>query len=617
MIMRPEDKARAVFFPETKAPPPPGTFEFGLVLGGTVSAGAYTAGALDFLVQALDAWHEQKDGPPHIVLLKTAAGSSGGAVCAAILGALTNRDFTHVTNQPASSLTTIDNKLWNVWVETFNFKDLVDTSDISEEVVDEQTGSKSDNTQHVISLFNSRMIDDAVRVVVTYAMLPGNKERAWVAKPFRIAVTVGNLRGIPYKIQGLPVDGTFTGASFVQHDDYAWFAIPSWKGTDGSDKLAALKRPDEFWLSANPQPGASAPYEVLGEWAAASGALPLGLKARVLSQPIEHYNNRPRIRLVKTNGAIETRIDWPTPDWTEIPEIHTGEDYQFSAVDGGTFNNDPVRLVHTALAGLIGENPRDPQEANRAMLMIDPLAEEPHALERTGRSLSAIAKSIVGAVVAGARYLTADMELFAREDVFSRFQLVPTRKVEGEPRAGADALAGTGLFAAAGWCAREFRVHDFLLGRANMMQYLQQKFILRDNNKLFSGWSDVLRVKYAMDKDGNPLGLTPADLKMKVPKAREYFLPVIPVLPELQAEVPEWPNGALSPGAIEQPLRNRLETVLRRLREDNLPGIGPWILNLVTGPTLAANIASGVVDSFDEELRKAGLWPRGGDHPKS
>jgi predicted patatin/cPLA2 family phospholipase len=42
-------------FPAVIPDPPPGTFELGLVLGGTVSAGAYTAGALDFLLQALEA----------------------------------------------------------------------------------------------------------------------------------------------------------------------------------------------------------------------------------------------------------------------------------------------------------------------------------------------------------------------------------------------------------------------------------------------------------------------------------------------------------------------------------------------------------------------------------
>jgi len=42
-------------------PPAPNTFEFALVLGGTVSAGAYTAGAVDFLIEALDCWTTARD----------------------------------------------------------------------------------------------------------------------------------------------------------------------------------------------------------------------------------------------------------------------------------------------------------------------------------------------------------------------------------------------------------------------------------------------------------------------------------------------------------------------------------------------------------------------------
>src|SRR5438067_12999881 len=60
----------------------PGVFEFALVLGGTVSAGAYTAGAVDFLVEALDclskAQHEGR-APQHKVRLKLIAGTSGAA----------------------------------------------------------------------------------------------------------------------------------------------------------------------------------------------------------------------------------------------------------------------------------------------------------------------------------------------------------------------------------------------------------------------------------------------------------------------------------------------------------------------------------------------------------
>ena len=50
-----------------------GAFEFALVLGGTVSAGAYTAGAIDFLVEALDCFSAERaagKAPKHKVILK-------------------------------------------------------------------------------------------------------------------------------------------------------------------------------------------------------------------------------------------------------------------------------------------------------------------------------------------------------------------------------------------------------------------------------------------------------------------------------------------------------------------------------------------------------------------
>ena len=36
-----------------------GVFRLGLVLNGTVAAGAWTAGVLDFLVEALDLWEDK------------------------------------------------------------------------------------------------------------------------------------------------------------------------------------------------------------------------------------------------------------------------------------------------------------------------------------------------------------------------------------------------------------------------------------------------------------------------------------------------------------------------------------------------------------------------------
>ena len=70
-------------------PVPANTFEFALVMGGTVSAGAYTAGVVDFLIEALDSWtalRAQGDAaaPKHNTVLRVITGTSGGGVNAAI-----------------------------------------------------------------------------------------------------------------------------------------------------------------------------------------------------------------------------------------------------------------------------------------------------------------------------------------------------------------------------------------------------------------------------------------------------------------------------------------------------------------------------------------------------
>src|SRR5882757_3022388 len=120
---RAEQPRLGQLFPVVSANPPPNTFELGLVLGGTVSAGAYTAGALDFLLEALEAWHADAT-PLHRVVIKTAGGSSGGAVCAAILGLLSSRTVRHINEdatpagQEDSPLFT-GNPLWDLWVNEF------------------------------------------------------------------------------------------------------------------------------------------------------------------------------------------------------------------------------------------------------------------------------------------------------------------------------------------------------------------------------------------------------------------------------------------------------------------------------------------------------------------
>src|SRR4051794_22895061 len=111
---------------ETKQP----VFELGLALAGAISAGAYTAGVLDFLFQSLSEWdaHRSDAGAPsHRVVLKVIAGASAGAITGALSAValargITPQEFDVVENCPDDYQTPQKIKavlpaLYRTWVE--------------------------------------------------------------------------------------------------------------------------------------------------------------------------------------------------------------------------------------------------------------------------------------------------------------------------------------------------------------------------------------------------------------------------------------------------------------------------------------------------------------------
>src|SRR5215208_6468063 len=64
-------------------------YEIGLAMAGAISAGAYSAGVVDFLFQALHDWELAKRDDPdnvpnHSVCIRAAAGASAGSITAAL-----------------------------------------------------------------------------------------------------------------------------------------------------------------------------------------------------------------------------------------------------------------------------------------------------------------------------------------------------------------------------------------------------------------------------------------------------------------------------------------------------------------------------------------------------
>src|SRR6266581_7065330 len=66
-------------------------FRLGINMAGAISAGAYTAGVFDFLLEALQQWEkakaENKAVPRHTISIEVLSGASAGGICSG-LGAL-------------------------------------------------------------------------------------------------------------------------------------------------------------------------------------------------------------------------------------------------------------------------------------------------------------------------------------------------------------------------------------------------------------------------------------------------------------------------------------------------------------------------------------------------
>jgi Patatin-like phospholipase len=541
----------------------PGVFEFALVLGGTVSAGAYTAGTVDFLIEALDCLskaQQEKRAPQHKVRLKLIAGTSGGGVNAAIAARALAYEYPHITRGSPMGAGASGNPFYDTWINTLQLDAFLDTSDIGTELK---------------SLLNGKPIDDGAAAIVQFANGPA-KARDWIAEPLRIILTLTSLRGTPYKTNF----GDKLSQGYVDHADFVRFALLYPGQTLGEP------RPDEMVLSfgAERLPQATN-WEQFSEFARATAAFPAGFPARALTRPTEHY----RWRVVpypplpgEEGGYLLSWPDWDAmvpPGGTEVPD-----DWHFLAVDGGATDNEPIQLARTALAGLLGRNPRDPDKANRAVWLIDPFAGRaplgPEGITPFLAELGAIATTLTQQT----RYDTADLLMAGDEKIFSRFMLTPTRgNLTGE-----EAIASGGLGAFIGFASPAFMRFDYLLGRQNCQRFLRETFTLADTNPVFAGfWTDEDKTRFGA-------------------AAGPGMLPIIPLIDDAAVEetLDPWPKGKLDPEHYRKGIEARFRAIFElELSGSPLRSILSWVGARVT----QEQAADYVINAMRAYLQKAGL----------
>ncbi len=551
-------------------PAPPNTFELALVLGGTVSAGAYTAGVIDFLIEALDVWTTRRDAndptaPRHNVVLKLITGTSGGGVNAAIAARALAFDFPHIVRSTPLAGDDSGNPFYNVWINRLKLADFLGTSDIEQ--------------KSLVSILNGKPIDDGANYICAFTNSKPRPSRSYIADPLRLILTVTNLRGIPYRTK---FGNSALSETFVDHADYCRFAVVYRNNP-------IQPRPDELVLGFDDARLPSAiDWPSFSTFAKATSAFPLGFPPRALVRPTEHYRYRVVVVPSDQPGTLATVVG-RVPDWASLVPSGASEvpaDYNFLSVDGGATDNEPIALAHTSLAGVLGHNPRDGTMANRAVVLVDPFAGQADLGPSGPCALPTMLGSIVSALTEQTRYDSQDLLLATDDDVFSRFMITAQR----DGKTGGAAIASDGLGAFLGFACPAFMRHDYLLGRANCQEFLREEFMLPAANPIFTGmWTPVQETTHGIP-DGNG-GL---------------FLPLVPLLGT--AAVPEsldpWPRHALDPEIYRTAIEDRFKAIVEF---EGSGGVISSSLAWIVSHFGESKVADFAINAMKKALDEAGL----------
>lgn len=434
-------------------------YEIGLVMAGAVSAGAYSAGVLDFLIQALEEWYTAKkerpeEVPDHDVRVKVMAGSSAGGMTGAIGAGAFGGEHAPVTSLPGNepSVDVVQsNNLYSAWVDKIDIRPLLEAED--------QSGDGP-----LTSLLDSSILNE---IAETALDPPSNEtEREYVADPMHLLLVLTNLKGVPYDI-------TFEGNADVshrttRHTDYKEFVVSQSEpeGDSGS------------WL--DPGTPTSPQWDALRQYALATGAFPGVLAPRGLTRARADYNRRDWDVPLRPDEEDARQCSERVPIQPSWPEdVRDDKEYRFLAVDGGAMNNEPFELARRRLAGEEEANPRSAAAVTRSVLMVDPLPsrEPPDQAEEQDQDVLSVLGALFGSLLAEARFKPDELMLARSETVYSRYMIVPTRRDENDEKV-AHPIASEMVRGFGGFLKRQFRVHDFQLGRRNCQQFLRKHFCI-------------------------------------------------------------------------------------------------------------------------------------------
>lgn len=435
-----------------KQPP----FYLGLCMAGAISAGAYTAGVVDYLIEALDRWEQARQTgdpkvPTHRVLIDLMTGASAGGMTAAITSAALF-DQTDPVNSMHGGYRDFagNNKLYEAWVRLTAdemLPELLKTTDIA--------------THGAASVLNSDFIDTIAREMLQ-VVTP--TQRNYVSPDLEICLSLSSLTGIPAVIKfgnaqpaqhhrpGQAVDGEYIT---YNHRDYGHFVFNSTYHNDGRIPVS-FQNPDDEGLP------------ILRDCAMATGAFPLGLRWRAVRRMGKYLNDS---RLINSN------VDRP------LHGIRSDKVFATVNVDGGMLNNEPFEIAQKLFsADFRNRNLQRGETTGASILMIEPFPSVEDSVQITPAPEIRL-RTIIGEIYSTMRtqllFKSSDLEDGTDGRVFSRFLMAPARTFPGRGKViGSKAIACGSLDGFGGFLTKDFRAHDFQLGRRNCQQFLRRHFVM-------------------------------------------------------------------------------------------------------------------------------------------
>lgn len=378
------------------------TFYLGLTMAGAISAGAYTGGVLDVLLEALDKHNARfeagkatgwtgptADNPRHRVVLRVISGTSAGGVSAglAVAGLIGARLATDGPNgeqigtggsgnhtAPGGYVYTYDyilKPLHHVWVEALDLwrdeggrgpEGFLTLGDLK----DTDLGDGQTMPRPLASLLNSDHIDKAASDALQNITWSGSPYR-FLSQDLDLFLTTTNLQGVPYEVRFSGSSGDDgAGHTMAQHSTVRHFRVPG-LGTipKGSSWLEAWDD-QGITLTLPASADAQIDFEDRNEtWrgfrdaSIATGAFPVGLASRVIEAEARDLGLSEG-REASTGGAWPIDVnpklcgdDDTVLDIRPRPRLGSGTEPNtptpYVAVDGGVANNEPFELARFTL----------------------------------------------------------------------------------------------------------------------------------------------------------------------------------------------------------------------------------------------------------------------------